>query len=193
MPQLLRSWIDSANSADTGFPLNNLPYGAFHVAGGDLHAGVAIGDYILNVTALEQAYLLDLPEQHLFALGTWNDFMALAANVWTTFRAHLTAALAEGATQRSNLESHLVAMADATLEMAFSVTEFTDFYAGRHHAFNVGSLFRDPANALPPNWLHIPIGYNGRASSFVVSDTDITCPNRPAQSTRHGDARVRGS
>ena len=177
MTQLLRSWVESANSTDTDFPLNNLPYGAFHVAGRDLHAGVAIGDQILDVTALEQAGLLDLPETGVFARGTWNDFMELGADVWTSFRAHLTAALSEGAAQQSDLENHLVAMAGATLEMPFTVTEFTDFYAGRHHAFNVGSLFRDPANALPPNWLHIPIGYNGRASSVVVSGTDVTRPN----------------
>ena len=177
MTQLLRSWVESANSADSDFPLNNLPYGAFHIAGGDLHAGVAIGDRILDVTMLEAAGLLDLPAADVFARGTWNDFMALGADVWAKLRAYLRSALAEGAPQQSDLESHLVAMADATLEMPFTVMEFTDFYAGRHHAFNVGSLFRDPENALPPNWLHIPIGYNGRASSVVVSGTDITRPN----------------
>ncbi|KQI72988.1 fumarylacetoacetase [Loktanella sp. 5RATIMAR09] len=177
MTQLLRSWVASANAADTDFPLNNLPYGAFHVAGSDLHAGVAIGDQILDVTALEKAGLLELPQTGVFARGTWNDFMALGPDVWASLRTHLTTALAEGSVQQSDLEPHLVAMADATLEMPFTVTEFTDFYAGRHHAFNVGSLFRDPANALPPNWLHIPIGYNGRASSVVVSGTDITRPN----------------
>jgi len=177
MTQLIRSWVDTANSPDTDFPLNNLPYGAFHVAGGDLHAGVAIGDQILDVTALEKAGLLDLPGTDIFARGTWNDFMALGSNVWAVFRNFLTKALGEGAKQQSDLEAHLVAMSDATLEMPFTVTEFTDFYAGRHHAFNVGSLFRDPANALPPNWLHIPIGYNGRASSVVVSGTEITRPN----------------
>ena len=177
MTQLIRSWVGTANSADADFPLNNLPYGAFHVAGGDLHAGVAIGDRILDVTALEKAGLLDLPVSEVFARGTWNDFMALGSDVWASFRDFLTGALSEGTKQQSDLEQHLVAMADATLEMPFSVTEFTDFYAGHHHAFNVGSLFRDPANALPPNWLHIPIGYNGRASSVVVSGTDITRPN----------------
>ncbi|MCL4138246.1 UNVERIFIED_CONTAM: hypothetical protein GTU68_019247 [Idotea baltica] len=147
------------------------------MGGGDLHAGVAIGDHILDVTALEKENLIDLPAANVFAKGTWNDFMALGSDVWASFRAFLAAALGEGSAQQSALETHLVAMADATLEMPFSVTEFTDFYAGRHHAFNVGSLFRDPANALPPNWLHIPIGYNGRASSVVVSGTDIVRPN----------------
>lgn len=177
MTQLMRSWVESANTAETDFPLNNLPYGAFHVAGRDLHAGVAIGDQILDVTALEEASLLNLPAKAVFARGTWNDFMALGADVWRSFRAYLTSALAEGSSHQATLQAHLVPMADAVLEMPFTVTEFTDFYAGRHHAFNVGSLFRDPATALPPNWLHIPIGYNGRASSVVVSGTDVTRPN----------------
>ncbi len=177
MTQLLRSWVDSANAPDTDFPLNNLPYGAFRVSGGDRAAGVAIGDQILNVTALERAGLLDLPGDGVFADGLWNRFMALGPETWAGLRTYLTDALAEGSAQRAVLRPHLVAMAEATLTMPFAVSEYTDFYAGRHHAFNVGSLFRDPANALPPNWLHIPIGYNGRASSVVVSGTDVIRPN----------------
>lgn len=177
MPHLLRSWVESANTASTDFPLNNLPYGAFRVGDGPLQSGVAIGDQILNVSAMEKAGLLDLPEEDVFAGGIWNPFMALGEDMWTAFRTFLTEALSEGSARQSDLESHLVPMASAKMEMPFSVTEFTDFYSGRHHAFNVGSLFRDPANALPPNWLHIPIGYNGRASSVVVSGTDVIRPN----------------
>lgn len=176
MTALLRSWIESANTADTDFPLNNLPYGAFRTGTGDLHAGVAIGDQILDVSAMDAAGKLDLPAG-TFRSGVWNDFMALGADTWAAFRGFLTENLSEGAAGQSELRGFLVSMAGARLEMPFSVSEFTDFYAGRHHAFNVGSLFRDPANALPPNWLHIPIGYNGRASSVVVSGTDVTRPN----------------
>ncbi|MDK3071947.1 fumarylacetoacetase [Sedimentitalea sp. JM2-8] len=176
MTALLRSWIASANTAETDFPLNNLPYGAFRTGSGDLHAGVAIGDRILDVSALEAAGKLDLPAG-TFRSGVWNDFMALGADTWAAFRAFLTENLSEGAAGQSDLQGFLVPMAGTRLEMPFSVSEYTDFYAGRHHAFNVGSLFRDPANALPPNWLHIPIGYNGRASSVVVSGTEVTRPN----------------
>lgn len=177
MTKLLRSWVESANTADTDFPLNNLPYGAFRTPGSDLRAGVAIGDQILDVSAMEQAGLLDLPEERVFERGVWNDFMALGPDAWARFRAFLTGALAAGSGRDSDLAPHLVAMASARLEMPFTVTEFTDFYAGRNHAFNIGSLFRGPENALPPNWLHIPIGYNGRASSVVVSGTDVRRPN----------------
>lgn len=177
MTDLIRSWVETANDPESEFPLNNLPYGAFRAADGDLHAGVAIGERILDVTALERAGLLDLPQKEVFARGVWNTFMALGSDAWAGLRGFLTEALAEGSARQGELEPHLVAMAGARLEMPFDVSEYTDFYAGRHHAFNVGSLFRDPANALPPNWLHIPIGYNGRASSVVVSGTDVIRPN----------------
>lgn len=177
MTKLLRSWVDSANAPDTDFPLNNLPYGAFRTDGSSLRAGVAIGDQILDLSALESAGLLDLPEQDVFQHGVWNGFMALGPDVWAGLRSFLLEALSEGSAQEADLRPYLVAMASASLDMPFTVSEFTDFYAGRHHAFNIGSLFRGPENALPPNWLHIPIGYNGRASSVVISGTDVRRPN----------------
>jgi len=175
MTQRLNSWVTSANAADTDFPLNNLPYGVFSGADRTAHCGVAIGDQILDVTAAEAEGLLSLPKSGVFAGGSWNAFMALGD--WSQFRRDLLDALSEGSAQQSALEKHLVAQADVQMLMPFTVTEFTDFYAGRHHATNVGTMFRGPENALPPNWLHIPIGYNGRASSVVVSGTDITRPH----------------
>ncbi len=171
----MKSWIDSANDGKTDFPIQNLPYGVFSVAG-DLRCSVAIGDMILDVTALEQDRKLDLPEDLLFVTGAWNDFMAQGPEVWAEFRAQITACLVAGAEAARWLQPYLVPMAGARLHMPFDVSEYTDFYAGRHHAFNVGSMFRDPSNALPPNWLHMPIGYNGRASSVVVSGTDVRRP-----------------
>ena len=177
MTQFLRSWVESANAAETDFPLNNLPYGSFLAPQTSRRCGVAIGSQILDVSALEQVGLLDLPQDNVFAEGTWNRFMALGPQHWAEFRAFLTDALGDGSPRQGDLQKHLVPMASAAMEMPFTITEYTDFYAGRHHAFNVGSLFRDPANALPPNWLHMPIGYNGRASSVVVSGTDVIRPN----------------
>jgi fumarylacetoacetase len=91
-------------------------------------------------------------------------------------RAQVTALLKAGASKRFLVEDHLVALKKVRLEMPFLVSEYTDFYAGRHHATNVGTMFRGAENALPPNWLHIPIGYNGRASSVVVSGTEVRRP-----------------
>ena len=172
---LLRSWIESANSAETEFPLNNLPCGVFSV-GGEPRCGVAIGAMILDVTRLEADGKLDLPGSGVFAAGAWNAFMALGPGAWAAFRAQVTGLLAEGSEARAWLGAYLVPMEAATLHLPFRVSEYTDFYAGRHHAFNVGSMFRGPENALPPNWLSIPIGYNGRASSVVVSGTPVRRP-----------------
>jgi fumarylacetoacetase len=102
--------------------------------------------------------------------------MALGRHDWDRLRRELTALLVEGSQAAEGLEQYLVPVQNTDLHMPFTVTEFTDFYAGRHHAFNVGTMFRGPQNALPPNWLHIPIGYNGRASSVVVSGTPIQRP-----------------
>ncbi|MGL6210780.1 MAG: fumarylacetoacetase [Paracoccaceae bacterium] len=174
---LLRSWLASANTPDTPFPLNNLPYGVFSVGDDEPRCGVAIGDMILDMAGIEEAGLVDLDDEPCFDLPFWNDLMELGPEAWTTLRTRLIHLLSEGAREEPALRPFLVPVADATLHMPFLVAEFTDFYAGRHHATNVGTMFRGPENALPPNWLHIPIGYNGRASTVVVSGTAITRPN----------------
>lgn len=188
MTDLKSSWIESANNAETDFPLNNLPYGVFSVEDGDLRCGVAIGDRIVDATGLEAAGILRAdPDADVLDAPFWNDFMELGRTAWTEYRAALTAMLAEGADEavQDHLITHSVPMAEATLHMPFRVSEFTDFYSGRNHATNVGIMFRGPENALPPNWLHIPIGYNGRASSVVVSGTPITRPYGQLKSPDH--------
>ncbi|MFV0361220.1 fumarylacetoacetase [Tropicimonas sp.] len=170
------SWVGSANSAETDFPLNNLPYGVFSVAGSAPRCGVAIGDLILDAAKAEAAGLLTLAGGPLLQSGAWNPVMSAGPTVWGALRARLAALLAEGAAERARLDPMLVAQSDATLHMPFTVSEYTDFYASRNHAFNVGTMFRGAENALPPNWLSIPIGYNGRASSVVVSGTDVVRP-----------------
>ena len=173
---LKKSWVTSANSADHPFPLNNLPYGVFSTTDSDPRCGVAIGDMILDLQAAEAAGLVDMGEEALFELPFWNEFMEEGPAVWATLRNRLIALLQEGAEEQKKVEACLVPMADAEMHMPFMVSEYTDFYAGRHHATNVGTMFRGAENALPPNWLHIPIGYNGRASSVVVSGTDVRRP-----------------
>ncbi len=183
---LFPSWIESANSAETAFPLNNLPCGVFSTENGP-RCGVAIGAMILDVSRLEADGRLDLPEEHVFADGAWNAFMARGPEAWAAFRAKITQFLTEGSEARSWLGPYLVPMETAVLHLPFRVAEYTDFYAGRHHAFNVGSMFRGPENALPPNWLSIPIGYNGRASSVVASGTPV---RRPWGQLKPPDAEV---
>lgn len=172
----MKSWVESANSTSTDFPLNNLPYGVFSVGLNAAHCGVAIGDMILDVAALETLGILNFDYGMFFKKPNWDCFMDEGPEHWRAFRSRLTDLLSEGSKDQSMLQPHLVAQIDAKLFMPFSVSEYTDFYAGRNHAQNVGTMFRGPENALPPNWLHIPIGYNGRASSVVVSGTPVRRP-----------------
>ncbi|MGR3503706.1 fumarylacetoacetase [Pseudaestuariivita sp.] len=170
---LLQSWVDSANTAETDFPLNNLPYGVFSTGGGPARCGVAIGDQVLDLAALEARG--QLAYGGTFAQDDWRAFMGLGQAAWDELRAWLQMAL--GAGGDTGLSALLTPLDEAALHLPFRVTEFTDFYASRHHATNVGTMFRGAENALPPNWLHMPIGYNGRASSVVVSGTPLTRPH----------------
>jgi fumarylacetoacetase len=174
---LLTSWVESANNADTDFPLNNLPYGVFSTDSLEARCGVAIGDMILDMASLEEEDLILLHFEPVFDVPYWNDVMDLGPETWATLRARLIELLSSDSPDQAKVAPHLIPMADARLHMPMVVSEYTDFYAGRHHATNVGTMFRGAENALPPNWLHIPIGYNGRASTVVVSGTDITRPN----------------
>jgi fumarylacetoacetase len=173
---LVKSWVESANSPSSPFPLNNLPCGVFSAASGAAHCGVAIGDMIVDVTRLERERILQLEGSSYFDAPVWNRFMAAGPKLWSALREQLTELLKVGSSRRRSVEPHLVSQKAAALHLPLQVAEYTDFYAGRHHAQNVGTMFRGPENALPPNWLHIPIGYNGRASSVVVSGTPVTRP-----------------
>ena len=182
---LMPSWVTSANSADSQFPLNNLPYGVFSLGDADPRCGVAIGDMILDCQAAEEAGLIEIDDGPVFDVPFWNEVMERGPDAWATLRARLTEILAEGSTDRHIAADMLVPQSDAQMHLPFLVSEYTDFYAGRHHATNVGTMFRGAENALPPNWLHIPIGYNGRASSVVVSGTDVRRPWGQLKSPDH--------
>ncbi len=183
MTGLIRSWIGAANEADCPFPLNNLPYGVFSAGDEEPRCGVAIGDRVLDLAALQSAGLVP---DHGFASPALNPFMGAGPQAWAQVRRTLTDLLRVGH-ETDAVRAALHDRAAVTLHLPFHVAEYTDFYAGRHHAFNVGSMFRGPENALPPNWLHMPIGYNGRASSVVVSGTDI---HRPLGQTKAPEAQM---
>ncbi|MEO1549717.1 MAG: fumarylacetoacetase [Pseudomonadota bacterium] len=180
MSGLLPSWVDGANDPEGAFPLNNLPYGVFSSAGSAPRCGVAVGHHILDVALLEAQGLINLG-QPVFTAPSWNALMALGPAQWRALRTRLTDLLCEGGEtalwdDQALRAQALVPQEGASLHLPLTVTEFTDFYASRQHATNVGTMFRGAENALPPNWLHMPIGYNGRASSVVVSGTPIRRP-----------------
>lgn len=173
---IMRAWVESANQPDTDFPLQNLPCGVFSLLGGAPRCGVAIGDFALDVAALERQGLLRLADQPVLDTGRWNEVMSLGPEAWSTLRNRLTSLLIEGAAERDHVAPHLVPLSGVGLHLPFQVAEYTDFYASIHHARNVGTMMRGADNALPPNWLSMPIGYNGRASSVVVSGTPVRRP-----------------
>jgi len=173
------SWVESANTGLTDFPLQNLPYGVFSTAERSTRAGVAIGDRIVDLQELAAAGLLPEAMREVFAASTLNPFISLGQSAWRDVRQRLTEWLAMDADAYATSalrERALVPMAQAQLHLPLEVTGYTDFYSSRHHAENCGRLFRDPEHALPPNWLELPIGYNGRASTIVVSGTPVHRP-----------------
>ena len=182
---LIRSWVETANDPAGPFPLNNLPCGVFSTPGTAPRCGVAIGDQVLDVAAMEKARLLHIGAKPLLNTGAWNPLMAAGPETWAQLRSALMGHLCEGADTQDQVKAYLHPLASVSLHMPFAVTEYTDFYAGRNHAFNVGTMFRGPENALPPNWLHMPIGYNGRASSVVVSGTPVRRPWGQLKSPEH--------
>jgi fumarylacetoacetase len=173
---MLKSWVETANVPTGDFPLNNLPCGVFSQGPVEPRCGVAIGDFVLDVTALEEEDILSLSGGPFLDVPFWNELMEAGPAIWSSLRDQITRLLAQGSPDRAKVEPHLYPLAQVTLQMPFLVAEYTDFYAGKHHAMNVGTMMRGAENALPPNWLHIPIGYNGRASSVVVSGTEIRRP-----------------
>jgi fumarylacetoacetase len=182
--QILKSWIDSANDPACDFPIQNLPYGVFSDSANQKpRVGVAIGNAILDLAALEDAGLLQPggAGARVFDQPRLNPFIALGRDAWRATRAQLTELLAAGnARLRDDAalrQRALVPQAGANLHLPVDIPGYTDFYSSKEHATNVGSMFRDPKNALLQNWSEIPIGYNGRASSVVVSGTPVRRPN----------------
>lgn len=176
----LRSFIEVDPSSD--FPIQNLPYGVFFTPEQpDLRVGVAIGDFVLDLAALEAAGLLRVDGvANVFAKPSLNAFMTLGPKVWSKTRARISELLRHDNPElRDNADlckRTLVPQTFADMHLPIEVAGFTDFYSSKEHATNVGVMFRGKDNALLPNWLSIPIGYNGRASTVVVSGTPIRRP-----------------
>ena len=161
------TWLDLP--PDTGFGVHNLPFGIFSVEpSANPRAGVATGDSVLDVAAVADD--LRLPLGELFAEPALNRFLAAGPTVWRETRERITEWLTSPA-HRAVVAPHLVPLGEARLHLPFAVADYVDFYASRNHAENVGAIFRPGQPPLPRNWLHMPLGYHGRAGSVVVSGT----------------------
>ncbi len=176
----LKSWVDV--SPDSDFPIQNLPFGIFKTRYLSPVAGVAIGKFVLDLVYLHENGFLDgegLPPG-IFNQQYLNDFFALGRKKVGEVRQRISELLRhDQAILRDNKaarEIAMIPMEEVKMLMPVSVRNYTDFYSSEEHATNVGSMFRDPKNALLPNWKHLPVGYHGRASSLVVSGTPFHRP-----------------
>lgn len=169
---------------DSHFPIQNLPYGVFRPrSGGALRVGVAIGDYVLDLAVLDDAGHFNetvLAGTGVFCQPSLNAFMALGQTAWRAARAQIQRLLsADEPTLRDNVtlrDAALLRQSDVELLLPAQIGDYTDFYASKYHASNVGMMFRGKENALMPNWVHLPVGYHGRASSVVLSGTNVRRP-----------------
>jgi fumarylacetoacetase len=172
----LRSWVESASGPECDFTIQNLPFGIFRGADGHGRIGVAIGTQVLDLQAAIADGGLDLPGDTACALcaTTLNAFMGQGRASWRTARHAISAFLSIDSDPREDL---LHPMSDLDMLLPATIGDYTDFYAARHHATNVGRMFRPDGDPLLPNYLHLPVGYHGRASSVVVSGTQIRRPH----------------
>jgi fumarylacetoacetase len=178
----MRSFLDIP--PDSHFSLQNLPYGIFStVAEPAPRVGVAVGDWVLDLSVLQDEGLLDGPWSHerpAFRQSTLNAFMALGRPAWAEARRRLQALLAvDNPALRDDEAVRARAFRrqdDVTMHLPAAIGDYTDFYSSREHAANVGAMFRDPDNPILPNWLHLPVAYHGRASSVILSGVDVRRP-----------------
>lgn len=177
--------------ADNHFPIQNLPYGIFRPkTGGEPRVGVAIGEFVLDLAVLESRSLLKLPgaDANVFNRPSLNAFMSLGHEAWSAVRKRLQTLLSENeptlcADDALRAEC-LIPQSAVEMLLPVDIPDYTDFYSSLHHATNVGTMIRGADNALQENWKHLPVAYHGRASSVVVSGTDI---HRPSGQRGAGD------
>ena len=177
----LKSWIPV--SKDSDFPIQNIPFGVFLTRDDIVTIGTRIGDTAIDLAALHQLgyfHGIELTDD-IFLQDSLNDFIADGRKTWRGVRERISQIFVDQNPALRDHDQHrdqvLFSLDEIEMQLPVDVGDYTDFYASKEHATNVGSLFRDPENALLPNWLHIPIGYHGRSSSIVPSGTPIYRPN----------------
>lgn len=188
--KITTSWVQVEPNSD--FSIYNIPFGIFK-KDGRVRAGSALGDFVIDLDYLHKRnYFKEFElSGSIFEESTLNHFISLGKETTNAFRQRLISLFSEENTELQSIEtdksSCLIPMQDVEMLMPIKVPNYTDFYSSIEHATNVGTMFRDPANALFPNWKHLPVGYHGRASSIIVSDVPV---KRPKGQTKAPDAEV---
>jgi fumarylacetoacetase len=175
-----RSWVATANRADTDFPIQNLPFAVFRPRSSvaAYRGGVAIGDEIVDLAALAASGALGghaALAAEAAARPTLDDLLALGADSWSALRRALADALLEGSPLQSKLQGCLTPQSEVEYSLPATIGDYTDFYTSIHHATAVGRLFR-PEQPLLPNYKWLPVGYHGRSSSIIISGGDVRRP-----------------
>lgn len=181
----LTSWVPVPENSD--FSIHNLPFGIFSAGRKKTRVGVAIGAHILDLYAVAELGHFDelnVPK-NVFDNDYLNDFISLGKPITNAVREKIQKLLSDEGSPLKGAEGILEKQSEATMHLPVKVGDYTDFYSSMEHATNVGKMFRDPANALLPNWKHLPVGYHGRASSIIVSGQAI---HRPKGQTMPKDA-----
>ncbi len=176
MGKSLASWVDIPKDSD--FSIYNLPFGIFSVGNGNKKMGIAIGDQIVDVYAIaELGHFKDLKvDKKTFVTNYLNDFIDLGKPVTHAVRLRVQDLLSDKNSSLLNHTHVLVPQSEAQMHLPVHIGDYTDFYSSIEHATNVGKMFRDPENALLPNWKHLPVGYHGRSSSILISGQNIHRP-----------------
>ena len=172
----LLPWVDTPD--DTDFSIHNLPYGIFSYRDSYPRAGVAIGDSILDlgIAAYHGLFRGIIEDDTIFDRPVLNDFMALGRRITSQVRIRVQETLCDPESPLREASKVFIPRKEAVMHLPVRVGDVTDFYSSMEHATNVGKMFRDPENALLPNWKHLPVGYHGRASSVIVSGEPIRRP-----------------
>lgn len=161
--------------ANSDFSIHNLPFGIFSTAGIQPRVGVALGNHILDLKALSQYHNFDF-DSSVLSQEFLNDFIALGKEKTSQLRRDIQQWIATENSILLGKDDLFVPQSHATMHLPIRVGDYTDFYSSIEHATNVGKMFRDPNNALLPNWKHIPVGYHGRASSIIPSGQPVVRP-----------------
>ena len=169
----LKTWLSVDQNSD--FPIQNIPFGMASI-GGQKKAVSRIGNTVIDLSELYKLNFFEaILSENVFDQDYLNAFLEKNKKTWRDVREKLSI-IFQNETYKQDVKSALHPLDSVTMEMPVKVGDYTDFYSSRQHAFNVGCMFRDPENALLPNWLHIPVGYHGRASSIILSGQNIHRP-----------------